>query len=916
MKNKIAFIIYTLLTFSILSTNFYFFYDRNINIKHNIIDEQAKSLTALIIAVRESYQEVFVKNHVKIDEQTLEFLPIKRTPDIAKRFSKLNHSITIRTVSDRPRNPNNKANSEEIKIINYFKENPNQQSFYNDKDSLYNYAEPLYIENSCLKCHGKKEDVIPSIRDKYNTAYDYKLGELRGIVSFKIDKSLITQDLDSNFHKMLMTAIVIYLILLVFGYLLMKAIVRNEKNFKENLRRKVTEKTSELVGLNKKLKVENETIVSLNEKLSQHVEELVVTKESIEKQNEIIIERESRIEILLNTFSEGLYINDTNYNLTYINEPLQKKIGDVVGKKCHKAIYNLDEKCEWCMFEDLKTKKHIEYEHIFEDKVLSIRNTLLEDNSKLTIFNDITERKKTEQYLKESEERYKTIFQSSFTGISILANDGTHIDTNPNSEDIHGYSRDELLGIDAKNFTFPEDIKKSQDAFQAIISGEKTKVEIDIRLLHKDTNNIVWVHSMFTKYVQDNNSKDSGVLVVFQDITKQKEIEKIIAENEEKFRRIINSANEAVILIDNDEKIALWNNAAVKIFGYTKEEMIGKNLHNILPPEKYRDTAHNAFALFRKSGRGNAINKTLELEGLRKDGEIFPIDLSLSAIRIKGKWNAVGIIKDISIRKEQEVAIKESKNKIEIAHKDITDNINYAKTIQKALLSSNKKVSSYISNFFILFEPKDQVSGDFYYINKFNNNIIFAVVDSTGHGVSGGFMSMLGITHLQEIIGNKRVSNPAQALNGFRKKVKHNFKMFGSENFNGFDVVLCAFDAKTNTLDYSGANRPLWIIRNNKLLEYKPTRNPIGFYPTEIEFTNVKIQLEKDDLLYLFSDGYVDQFGGVKDKKFGKKQFKELLLSINKLSLREQKEILKKEFNKWKGNQEQIDDVTIFCIKV
>ncbi len=390
---------------------------------------------------------------------------------------------------------------------------------------------------------------------------------------------------------------------------------------------------------------------------------------------------------------------------------------------------------------------------------------------------------------------------------------------------------------------------------------------------------------------------------------------KIIKENEEKFKSLVNLANDTIVLIDNEEKIILWNKAAEKVFGYTEKEALKQNVHKLITPKKYRDIAHTAFRSFRKTGKGNVINKTVELEGLKKNGDIFPVELSLSAIYTNKKWHSLGIIRDVSERKKQVQELLAHKNKIEELYKNIIYNINYAKIIQQALLPNEKMLDNVLSDYFLLFIPKEIIGGDFYYIYKNNNTIYFAVADCTGHGVAGALLTILGITYLHNIITKKKIIKPGAILNSLREMFKGAFRANGSENKSGLDIVLCSLNMKTNKLTYSGANNPLWIIRNNALLIYKATKNPIGFFYNEKEFTNTEIQLENNDIIYLFSDGFADQFGGTENKKFLIKRFREELLSISQLPMKEQKIKLLETFNQWKAHEEQTDDITILGIK-
>jgi len=212
--------------------------------------------------------------------------------------------------------------------------------------------------------------------------------------------------------------------------------------------------------------------------------------------------------------------------------------------------------------------------------------------------------------------------------------------------------------------------------------------------------------------------------------------------------------------------------------------------------------------------------------------------------------------------------------------------------------------------------PKENVSGDFYYVsNTKDNKLLFAAADCTGHGVPGGFMTMLSITFLNGIIRRDREIKPSNILEQLRGRIKGIFSQYGTKNQNGLDIAFCSIDIKTNILQYAGAYNPLWIIRNNELLEYRATRNPIGFYPKEQLFENHEIQLQNNDLIYVFSDGYQDQPRGEDNRKFTKKRLKDLLLEIHNLALFEQKIILTKRLHDWANGKKQIDDITIMAIK-
>ena len=266
----------------------------------------------------------------------------------------------------------------------------------------------------------------------------------------------------------------------------------------------------------------------------------------------------------------------------------------------------------------------------------------------------------------------------------------------------------------------------------------------------------------------------------------------------------------------------------------------------------------------------------------------------------------------------QKEILEEQKEDLLEKNKNISDSINYAKAIQNTLLPSDKDFQKYFSdNYFIYYQPKGTIGGDFYFINKVNDTIVFAVADCTGHGVPGALITMLGITFLQDIIKKNIVNSTGKVLELLRKRIKDAFKSYGKDiqNKNGMDIAVCALNTKTKIMQYSGAFSPMLIIRDNKLLDYKPTRNPIGYYPVEKKFETQDVQLQKDDYIYLFSDGYQDQTGGDQNKKFLKRKFYNLLLKINKYPIKEQKNILDKILQEWKGNNSQVDDMTVMGIK-
>lgn len=287
---------------------------------------------------------------------------------------------------------------------------------------------------------------------------------------------------------------------------------------------------------------------------------------------------------------------------------------------------------------------------------------------------------------------------------------------------------------------------------------------------------------------------------------------------------------------------------------------------------------------------------------------------------------------EIVLQKDE---ISLQKHIVEVKHREISDSINYAKRIQSALLTSQEYWDAISPENFVIWRPKDVVSGDFHWAyqltigNKHlmtNQEIaVWCAADCTGHGVPGAFMSMLGMSFLNEIVIENVNLKPADILNKLRRKIISALEHGGTGNIeqkDGMDVALCVWHKNTNMLEYAGANNPVWIMRPVKdtraheIIELKANRMPVGYHYDAKDFTEQKFQLKQGDAIYVFTDGFVDQFGGPDGKKYKTKKFKEMLMSIQHLSMKDQALMINKEFNDWRGNNEQIDDLCLVGMKV
>ncbi len=269
------------------------------------------------------------------------------------------------------------------------------------------------------------------------------------------------------------------------------------------------------------------------------------------------------------------------------------------------------------------------------------------------------------------------------------------------------------------------------------------------------------------------------------------------------------------------------------------------------------------------------------------------------------------------VRQKEE--IEHQSEKLEELYSDITASIRYAKRLQDSILPQRQYIDNVLPESFVLFKPKDIVSGDFYWFYEIDNKVIFAAVDCTGHGVPGAFMSLIGANSLNRIVIENGETTPSIILDELNRLSSEalNKSTEGNEVRDGMDVAICTLNKETNELEYAGANNPLYIVRGEEVLQTKADKFAIAsFPPYEYRYTNHKFTLEKGDSIYIFSDGYADQFGGERGKKFMYKKFRNLLVEIKDLPAQQQRKILNQKFEEWRGIYEQVDDVLVIGVKI
>jgi serine phosphatase RsbU (regulator of sigma subunit) len=252
-----------------------------------------------------------------------------------------------------------------------------------------------------------------------------------------------------------------------------------------------------------------------------------------------------------------------------------------------------------------------------------------------------------------------------------------------------------------------------------------------------------------------------------------------------------------------------------------------------------------------------------------------------------------------------------------LQNEETLSSFRYAKRVQAALLPKEKDLKRLLGSYFLIYKPMHIIGGDFYWTAKKKEHILLSVADCTGHGITGALITMLGINALNEIVKHQEEYQPNIILNKMRSLIVGELNESDNlSHFDGIDISLCSIHPESRTLKVSGANNQILLVRQKEMIEIKGNNMPLGPYWDEKDFTLRQVEYQPGDIIYLFTDGYKDQFGDKIDKKFGKKRFKDLIRDIRNQDLPDQKQSLEENFQQWKGNKEQVDDLTVMAVKL
>ncbi|EAY30327.1 PAS domain S-box protein [Microscilla marina] len=418
----------------------------------------------------------------------------------------------------------------------------------------------------------------------------------------------------------------------------------------------------------------------------------------------------------------------------------------------------------------------------------------------------------------------------------------------------------------------------------------------------------------------EQTSQPAKLLGIVQDITVRKESQAKL----ERLSLVAAKTSNAVFILDKDLKLEWMNDGYTRMTGYTYDDLQGKRLPEVLALCEGDLKNYDEFGDSLSSSQ--SVSKELEIKN--RQGEVLWVLMNLTptydyALNLT---NYVAIIINITKRKEAEKMLLDANNELKDKNHHITESINYAQRIQAAMLPNLNTVKQELPNLFVLFKPRDIVSGDFYWFaaphqyDESGNSIpkhklMIAAVDCTGHGVPGAFMSMIGHSLLDEIVNVRGTTKPDHILRDLHDGVRYALRQQDSHNRDGMDMTLVVVCKKKHVIEFAGAKNPLLYIQDNQLYQLKGDKLAIGGEQLEVErkYARHVIDISKPTTFYLYSDGYQDQFGGPEGKKFMRRNLRELLLRIHQKPMPEQRQILDDTIEKWReqANEKQVDDIMV-----
>ena len=555
-----------------------------------------------------------------------------------------------------------------------------------------------------------------------------------------------------------------------------------------------------------------------------------------------------------------------------------------------------------------RTRKLLEESQAMSAELQEKQEVLRQNAEEMQATQEELERTNTElehqvEEVNRTQKRMQLLLENASEVITIYEEDETIRYISPSVESILGYGQKELIGKSDFDKVHPDYKDVYISLFSRMKENPDEKVTVQFEYRTKD-NQYIWIEATGTNFM--SNTAIHGYILNARDITERRR-----AEQEQRMRSKMQALSE-----NSPDLITRLEDESISYINPVIESYTGKGPADYLN-KKYREADLDSTILeswLRIVEQVNASNETVATE------MDFPSELGKRVMQVNAipefdesnKLESVLVVShDITERKMIELEIQ-NKNK------KITESINYAKRIQTAILPNSRVISKTLPDSFILYKPRDVVSGDFPWFMQIKNDIYIAAVDCTGHGVPGALLSLIGYFLLNDIVRSRKVTDPGVILDLLDEGVTKTLRQDeDASTKDGMDIALCKVNMDTREVEYAGAHRPLYIMRNGTMEEVKGNKFPIGggIFKNQTNFTNTKLTLKKGDSIYFSSDGYPDQFGGPEGRKFGPKRVREIIERVHKMPMLDASKIFDQEWESWRGDTKQTDDVLLIGIK-
>ncbi|MFC2176250.1 PAS domain S-box protein [Bacteroidota bacterium] len=639
-------------------------------------------------------------------------------------------------------------------------------------------------------------------------------------------------------------------------------------------------------------------------------------------------------------------ITDADGNTEWVNEGFVRLMGytlaEVKGRKPgdvlqrdplteekRKEIHDGLESGEPFVFEIENYKKSGKLFHL-SMAVTPIFNDSGQLEQFLGLGTDITKRKKAQNEIR----RLSNVVKQIENAVIITSPTGSIEWVNDGFTALTGYSLREVIG--KVPGTFLQGADTTEESRKEIRKGIDSKKPFTAEIVNYSKTGRRYNIALSISPILDKANNVVQFIGISTDISERVLSEQILQESEERLQSVLENSPDGVLVTNQKGEIIFFNRQAQISFGYTEREVLGKRVEKLIP-QRFHRTHRPDREKYETKPRARNMGSGQGLFGLRKDGSEFPVDIQLRPIHRRNEKNVMAVVRDVTELKkieqerldftanlerqvkERTLALEQSNELLAEFNKDVKDSINYAQKLQRAVLPERAELEQLVTESVIYYRPKDVVSGDFYWFTEVSHGAVIIAADCTGHGVPGAFMSMLGIELLNNIVAQRGMKYPSFVLEQLDDGLKQSLSKSGDGKMNdGMDLCIVTIDRFKKRFMFAGAGRPLIQVSGGEMNYVRGSKYGVGgdWLGVQKDYETYTFDYKDGDMIYLFSDGYADQFGGDDGKKMMIKRLKQLLLDIHHLPCKQQHKEIRSHFEKWIGDYAQVDDVLVMGVRL